>query len=345
MGSLEDYLELEWIEGREEERGDAEDEVLRDGDAGAVRLVLEHARAAWWPWHLPAHRRWAPPWGPPTPSADLFVACRGWLNKPRERTRARPMHAPAGGHPPPRSAAIVCLRADSQGGGLCAGGSAAATRGRCRAVAPGGRPLRSRRPPRPRRCRLPSPETPCRAAGGVQEQLLTAQRSRGQLPCRGLVPFFERERGSLRCGLGQACARRCCIPPFTCRRAPPLARSASLCACLAAGAPDSGVGWHGHVARLCVVLLLVWAWRHTQRGTCSGNWRLRGIPQSHLPCCLRRSPRPLSNVLRRVQKELKCGPVDTNARRREGRRREPCDRRVREKQGRQARIAGSENLV
>jgi len=165
------------------------------------------------------------------------------------------------------------------------------------------------------------------------------------LPCRGLVPFFERERGSLRCGLGQACARRCCIPPFTCRRAPPLARSASLCACLAAGAPDSGVGWHGHVARLCVVLLLVWACRHTQRGTCSGNWRLRGIPQSHLPCCLRRSPRPLSNVLRRVQKELKCGPVDTNARRREGKRREPCDRRVREKQGRQARIAGSENLV
>ncbi len=105
MGSLEDYLELEWIEGRAEEHGDAEDEFVILGDAddadGAARLVLEHARVAWWHWHLPAHWRWAPPWDPTMGSADLFVACTGCLNINLDsEPPAVPVHASASGHPP-----------------------------------------------------------------------------------------------------------------------------------------------------------------------------------------------------------------------------------------------------
>ena len=61
MTSLEDFLELEWIEGGADDAQaeDREDEAV-DGAAGidwALRLLLlQHARAARWPW--PAGRRW-----------------------------------------------------------------------------------------------------------------------------------------------------------------------------------------------------------------------------------------------------------------------------------------------
>jgi hypothetical protein len=63
MTSLEDFLELEWIEGGadDEQPDDQAEEAFQgadgDGDGVLLLLLLQHARAARWPWL--AWERWA----------------------------------------------------------------------------------------------------------------------------------------------------------------------------------------------------------------------------------------------------------------------------------------------